>query len=128
MPWSPAKTMMGTRAARGFSVACRPASSIASCSSRPSAPVGFVSCACRAIAAARWAAETSGHFRLIHSGSMLPRLWPALENVAVHDPAVPLARRLAQRDDPRADLGDRAGQDDLIGHAEIGAPPDLKPF
>src|SRR3954447_8276742 len=112
--------MIGTRAARGCSVACRPASSIASCSSRPSAPVGFVSCAWRTIAASRWIAETSGHFWETQSGSMLPRLRPALENVAVHDPAVPLARALPRSDDARARFDERAGHDDLIGHAEIG--------
>ena len=49
------------RAARGRSVCCKPASSMASTSNRPSAPAGLVSSHCRTKAASRCATEMWGH-------------------------------------------------------------------
>src|SRR5438067_8720138 len=61
-----------------------------------------------------------------HAASLALR--PALENVTVHDPAMLLARLLPCSHDVWADLRKRAGYDDLIGHAEIRAPPDVQAF
>jgi transketolase-like protein len=47
------------------------------------------------------------------------------ENVAIHDPAVPLTRSLTGSDDTGACLGQLTGHGDLTGHAKIGAPPDV---
>lgn len=37
------------------------------------------------------------------------------------------ARLLPRRDDAQADLGQLAGHDDLVGHAEISTPINLNP-
>src|SRR5690349_16111710 len=46
------------------------------------------------------------------------------QQVGVHDPAVSGAGVGARRDDSFADVTDRAGEQQLVGCAEIGAPPD----
>src|SRR5579872_4405239 len=52
----------------------------------------------------------------------------AFENVTIHDPAMLVARAGACDDNLRTNLGQTARHEDLAGHAEIGAPPDVQAF
>ena len=72
-------------------------------------------------------AKTLDRFSTAASSSIacITRRRDAPHQISVHDPAVARPRRGSFLDDARARFGQRPGVEHLLGHAQIGAPPDI---